>query len=164
LNGNGEMTGTAWVEESGFLEGPILLTNTHSVGLVRDAVVAWQARTGKLFQPWSLPLVAETYDGFLNDINGFHVKETDVLYALQTAASGPLAEGNVGGGTGMICYEFKVRRHFLANFDGSGWGLSSRRFRSGELRGARSTPDCGGPGGQGNHRLRPVTATHEPGQ
>jgi len=107
LNGNGEMTGTAWVEESGFLEGPILLTNTHSVGLVRDAVVAWQARTGKLFQPWSLPVVAETYDGFLNDINGFHVKETDVLRALQTAASGPLAEGNVGGGTGMICYEFK---------------------------------------------------------
>lgn len=107
LNGNGEMTGTAWVEESGFLEGPILLTNTHSVGLVRDAVVGWQARTGKLFQPWSLPVVAETYDGFLNDINGFHVKETDVLRALQTAASGPLAEGNVGGGTGMICYEFK---------------------------------------------------------
>jgi len=107
LNGNGEMTGTAWVEESGFLEGPILLTNTHSVGLVRDAVVAWQARTGKLFQPWSLPVVAETYDGFLNDINGFHVKETDVLNALQTAASGPLAEGNVGGGTGMICYDFK---------------------------------------------------------
>jgi len=107
LNGNGEMTGTTWVEESGFLEGPILLTNTHSVGLVRDAVVAWQARTGKLFQPWSLPVVAETYDGFLNDINGFHVKETDVLNALQTAASGPLAEGNVGGGTGMICYDFK---------------------------------------------------------
>jgi D-aminopeptidase len=107
LNGNGEMTGTAWVEESGFLEGPILLTNTHSVGLVRDAVVDWQAKTGKLFQPWSLPVVSETYDGFLNDINGFHVKERDVLNALETAHSGPLVEGNVGGGTGMVCYEFK---------------------------------------------------------
>src|SRR6185503_1882014 len=107
LNGNGEMTGTAWVEESGFLEGPICLTNTHSVGLVRDAVVGWQARTGKFYQPWSNPVVAETYDGCLNDINGFHVKEAHVLQALETAGSGPLAEGNVGGGTGMICFGFK---------------------------------------------------------
>jgi D-aminopeptidase len=107
LNGNGEMTGTTWIEESGFLEGPIMITNTHSVGLVRDAVVGWQARTGQLFQPWSNPVVAETYDGYLNDINGFHVKEVHVLHAIETAASGPIAEGNVGGGTGMICYEFK---------------------------------------------------------
>jgi len=107
LNGNGEMTGTAWVDESGFLEGPICLTNTHSVGLVRDAVVGWQARTGTLFQPWSNPVVAETYDGYLNDINGFHVKEAHVRQALDTAASGPLAEGNVGGGTGMVCHDFK---------------------------------------------------------
>src|SRR6185503_21071199 len=107
LNGNGEMTGTTWVEESGFLEGPICLTNTHSVGLVRDAVVGWQARTGKFYQPWSNPVVAETYDGCLNDINGFHVKEAHVLQALETAGSGPLAEGNVGGGTGMICFGFK---------------------------------------------------------
>ena len=107
LNGNGEMTGTTWLEESGFLEGPVLITNTHSVGVVRDAVVGWQARTGRLFQPWSNPVVAETYDGYLNDINGFHVKEAHVLQALEGAASGPLAEGNTGGGTGMICFEFK---------------------------------------------------------
>ncbi len=107
LNGNGEMTGTAWVEESGFLEGPVMITNTHSLGVVRDAVVAWQARTGRLFQPWSNPVVAETYDGFLNDINGFHVKEAHVMHAIQAAASGPLAEGSVGGGAGMICFEFK---------------------------------------------------------
>ncbi len=107
LNGNGEMTGTTWIEESGFLEGPILLTNTHSVGVVRDAVVAWQVKYGKLFQPYSYPLVAETYDGYLNDINGFHVKAEHAHEALNNARSGPMAEGNVGGGTGMICYEFK---------------------------------------------------------
>lgn len=107
LNGNGEMTGTTWMDESGFLEGPVLLTNTHSVGVVRDAVVAWQVKHGKLFQPYSYPLVAETYDGYLNDINGFHVKAEHAHEALDNARSGPLAEGNVGGGTGMICYEFK---------------------------------------------------------
>lgn len=107
LNGNGEMTGTTWIDESGFLEGPVMITNTHSVGVVRDAVVAWQVATGKLFQPYSYPLVAETYDGYLNDINGFHVTAAHAQQALETAASGPLAEGNVGGGTGMICYEFK---------------------------------------------------------
>jgi D-aminopeptidase len=107
LNGNGEMTGTTWIEESGFLEGPILLTNTHSVGVVRDAVVAWQVKHGKLFQSWSYPLVAETYDGYLNDINGFHVKAEHAHAALDSTRSGPVAEGNVGGGTGMICYEFK---------------------------------------------------------
>jgi L-aminopeptidase/D-esterase-like protein len=107
LNGNGEMTGTAWIDESGFLEGPIMLTNTHSVGVVRDAVVAWQARTGKLFQPYSYPIVAETFDGYLNDINGFHVKAEHALAAIEGASTGPIAEGNVGGGTGMVCFAFK---------------------------------------------------------
>jgi L-aminopeptidase/D-esterase-like protein len=107
LNGNGEMTGTAWLDESGFLEGPILITNTHSVGVVRDAIVAWQVENNKLFQPWSMPVVAETWDGYLNDSNGFHVKERHVRDALDHAKGGAVAEGNVGGGTGMICYEFK---------------------------------------------------------
>jgi L-aminopeptidase/D-esterase-like protein len=107
LNGNGEMTGTTWIEESGFLEGPILITNTHSVGVVRDAVIAWQVKHNQLFQPWALPVVAETWDGYLNDSNGFHVKERHVWEALDSARTGPIAEGNVGGGTGMICYEFK---------------------------------------------------------
>ncbi len=107
LNGNGEMTGTTWVEESGFLEGPVLITNTHSVGVVRDATIAWQLRQGATAQPWSLPVVAETWDGHLNDINGFHVKPEHVNEALDAARSGPVAEGNVGGGTGMICHELK---------------------------------------------------------
>ncbi len=117
LNGNGEMTGTTWVKESGFLEGPIGITNTHSVGVVRDAIIGWQAQTGALFQPWSLPVVAETYDGFLNDINGFHVRPAHVFAALDGATSGPVAEGGVGGGTGMICYGFK-----------GGIGTASRRL------------------------------------
>ncbi|HKZ53340.1 MAG TPA: P1 family peptidase [Candidatus Acidoferrales bacterium] len=107
LNGNGEMTGTTWVEESGFLEGPILITNTHSVGVARDAVIAWRVKHGQMNQPWSLPVVAETWDGYLNDINGFHVKAEHVFEALDTARSGPVVEGNVGGGTGMVCHEFK---------------------------------------------------------
>jgi D-aminopeptidase len=121
LNGNGEMTGTTWVEESGFLEGPVMITNTHSVGVVRDAVIQWRVNHG---QPdptgywWSLPVVAETWDGWLNDINGFHVKAEDAFHAIDTAAGGPIAEGNVGGGTGMICNEFK-----------GGTGTSSRRFQ-----------------------------------
>lgn len=117
LNGNGEMTGTAWVEESGFLEGPAMITNTHSVGLVRDTVVAWLAGAGKMFQPWANPLVAETYDGFLNDINGFHIQPEHVVDALENAAAGPVTEGNIGGGTGMICYQFK-----------GGTGAASRRL------------------------------------
>ena len=108
LNGNGEMTGTAWVEESGFLEGPIVITNTHSVGVARDAVIAWLVKQGTGSQNlWSLPVVAETWDGWLNDINGFHVKPEDVWHALDTAHGGAIEEGSVGGGTGMICYEFK---------------------------------------------------------
>src|SRR6266404_1502791 len=110
LNGNGEMTGTAWVDESGFLEGPIVITNTHSVGVARDAVIAWRIKHGAPDTTgyWcSLPVVAETWDGWLNDINGFHVKPEDVFHALDTAHSGAIEEGSVGGGTGMICYEFK---------------------------------------------------------
>src|SRR5436305_7488979 len=110
LNGNGEMTGTAWVDESGFLEGPIVITNTHSVGVARDAVIAWRINHGaadKTGYWWSLPVVAETWDGWLNDINGFHVKPENVWHALDNAHGGIIEEGSVGGGTGMICYEFK---------------------------------------------------------
>ena len=110
LNGNGEMTGTAWVDESGFLEGPIIITNTHSVGVARDAVIAWRVKHGAADTTgywWSLPVVAETWDGWLNDINGFHVKPEDVWHALDSAHDGAPEEGSVGGGTGMICYEFK---------------------------------------------------------
>jgi D-aminopeptidase len=106
-NGNGEMTGTTWIDEGGFMEGPVFITNTHSVGVVRDAAIAWSVKQGKTFQPWSLPVVAETWDGTLNDINGFHVKPEHVVAAIDNAAPGRVPEGNVGGGTGMICYEFK---------------------------------------------------------
>lgn len=107
LNGNGEMTGTTWIEESGFLEGPVMLTNTSSVGIVRDAVVKYYSQQSKQQQPWLLPVVAETYDGFLNDTHGFHVKEDHVFSAIKTASSGTVAEGNVGGGTGMRTFQFK---------------------------------------------------------
>jgi D-aminopeptidase len=110
LNGNGEMTGTTWLEDSGLLDGPVMITNTHSVGVVRDAVIAWKIRNGGPDMEgyfWSLPVVAETWDGWLNDINGFHVKQDHVFHALDSAKSGPVEEGNVGGGTGMICNEFK---------------------------------------------------------
>jgi D-aminopeptidase len=120
LNGNGEMTGTTWVEESGFLEGPVMITNTHSVGVVRDAVIAERIKAGGADASgywWSLPVVAETWDGHLNDINGFHVKPEHVAQALRDAKGGPVAEGNVGGGTGMVCHEFKC-----------GIGTASRRL------------------------------------
>ncbi|MGC1484011.1 MAG: P1 family peptidase [Candidatus Acidiferrum sp.] len=120
LNGNGEMTGTTWVEESGFLEGPVMITNTHSVGVVRDAVIRWRVNHGEPDPSgywWSLPVVAETWDGWLNDINGFHVKPEDAFHAIDSAHGGPVEEGNVGGGTGMVCNEFK-----------GGIGTSSRRF------------------------------------
>ena len=107
LNGNGEMTGTTWVKESGFLEGPVAITNTHSVGIVRDAVIKWELNQRVVLQPWWLPVVAETFDGGLNDINGFHVKPEHVLAALDGARGGAVAEGNVGGGTGMVCHRFK---------------------------------------------------------
>jgi D-aminopeptidase len=125
-NGNGEMTGTTWVEESGFLYGPVMITNTHSVGVVRDAVIAWQLKHNPnlpLDDWWSLPVVAETWDGELNDINGFHVKLEDADAAMDGAHGGAIAEGNVGGGTGMICFEFKggtgtASRVLAENFGG----------------------------------------------
>jgi D-aminopeptidase len=119
LNGNGELTGTAWLEESGFLEGPVMITNTHSVGVVRDAVIAWRVARGAADASgywWSLPVVGETWDGYLNDVNGFHVRAEHAHRALDEARGGPVAEGSVGGGTGMICYEWK-----------GGIGTASRR-------------------------------------
>lgn len=110
LNGNGEMTGTTWLEESGILDGPVMITNTHSVGVVRDAVIAWRIKKAPPDSEgysWSLPIVAETADDDLNDMNGFHVKPEHAFHALDTAHGGPVEEGNVGGGTGMICNEFK---------------------------------------------------------
>jgi D-aminopeptidase len=112
LNGNGEMTGTTWIEESGFLEGPVLITNTHSVGVVHDAVIEWSrdARANHPISPgiwWSLPVVGETWDGWLNDINGFHVTKEHTFAAIDAAVSGSVAEGSVGGGTGMVCNGFK---------------------------------------------------------
>ena len=120
LNGNGEMTGTTWVEESGFLEGPVMITNTHSVGVVRDAVIQWRVEHGRPDPSgywWSLPVVAETWDGWLNDINGFHVKPEHAIRAIDTASAGRVEEGAVGGGTGMICNGFK-----------GGIGTSSRKL------------------------------------
>ncbi|MCC6365120.1 MAG: P1 family peptidase [Bryobacterales bacterium] len=127
-NGNGDMTGTHWLEESGFLDGPVLITNTHSVGVVRDAFLGWLVKKGRKpgtnvlpFGFYTYPIVAETYDGRLNDINGFHVKPPDVEAALEAASSGSVAEGNVGGGTGMVCYGFK-----------GGIGTSSRKLTAAE--------------------------------
>jgi L-aminopeptidase/D-esterase-like protein len=123
-NGNGDMTGTHWLQESGFLDGPVLITNTHSVGVVRDAFIGWLVKNHRMPGTnhfaggfYTYPIVAETYDGELNDINGFHVKPSDVEAALEAASSGAVAEGNVGGGTGMICYDFK-----------GGIGTSSRKL------------------------------------
>src|SRR5437660_7551345 len=117
MNGNGEMTGTTWVDESGFLWGPVMITNTHSVGVVRDAVIQWVVRQGRMaHDEWSLPVVAETWDGGLNDINGFHVTKEDAWAAMDSARGGPVAEGSVGGGTGMVCNRFK-----------GGIGTASRR-------------------------------------
>ena len=110
LNGCGEMTGTTWLEESGQLEGPVMLTNTHSVGVVHQETIAWRVRQGgpdATGYYWSTPVVAETWDGHLNDINGFHIVAEHVDAALESATTGPVAEGNVGGGTGMVCHEFK---------------------------------------------------------
>jgi D-aminopeptidase len=128
LNGNGEMTGTHWIEESGFLEGPVMITGTHSVGTVRDAVIAWRIKQGNPDPSgywWSLPVIAETWDGDLSDANGFHVKAEHVFAALEGAQGGALAEGNVGGGTAMVCHEFKC-----------GTGTSSRVV---EIAGQRYT-------------------------
>lgn len=108
LNGNGEMTGTLWIEENGELQTPVTITNTHSCGTARDATLNWMVQNGiGQNQDWGLPVAAETYDGELNDINGFHVKDHHVFEALDSAAGGPLELGSVGGGTGMICYDYK---------------------------------------------------------
>jgi len=115
MNGCGEMTGTTWIQESGFLYGPVLTTNSHGVGVVRDSVIEWEIQHG-FNPPYALPVVAETWDGFLNDMNGMHVKKEHAFAAIDSARSGPVEEGNVGGGTGMICYEFK-----------GGIGTASRR-------------------------------------
>ena len=126
LNGNGEMTGTTWLEESGFLEGPVMITNTHSVGTVHQATIQWRIDRGAADASgywWSLPVVAETWDGYLNDINGFHVKAEHARAALDAAKGGPVSEGNVGGGTGMICHGFKC-----------GIGTSSRIAETSEGR------------------------------
>jgi L-aminopeptidase/D-esterase-like protein len=141
-NGNGDMTGTHWLEESGFLDGPVLITNTHSVGVVRDAYLAWLVKNKRkpgtnVFAGgfYTYPVVAETYDGYLNDINGFHVKPDDVAVALESAASGRVPEGNVGGGTGMVCYGFK-----------GGIGSSSRKLtdaQGGYTVGAIVQCNCG---------------------
>ncbi len=110
LNGAGEMTGTTWIDESGFLEGPVMITNTHSVGAVHEGVIQWRVAQGAADYTdyyWSTPVVAETWDGWLNDINGFHVRPEHAMQALDIASSGRVAEGSVGGGTGMICHDFK---------------------------------------------------------
>ena len=124
LNGNGEMTGTHWIHDGGYFVGPVCITNTHSVGIVHHATARWMIRTyaaaWREAHLWAMPVVAETYDGVLNDINGQHVTEADALAALEAAAPGPVAEGNVGGGTGMVCYEFK-----------GGTGTASRRLQLG---------------------------------
>ena len=138
LNGNGEMTGTHWVEESGFLEGPVVITNTHSVGVARDAVIAWRIKHGAADASgywWSLPLVAETWDGWLNDTNGFHVKPEDVFHALDSAHDGAIEEGSVGGGTGMICYEFK-----------GGNGTASRKIEIKEPKASSGQSSANGAG------------------
>src|SRR5262249_34857192 len=140
LNGNGEMTGSHWMEESGFLETPVLITNTHSVGVVRDAVVAW-AREHKFYEPtfqdfwFALPVVAEAYDGILNGTHGVHGKPKNAAAALDGATAGAVAEGNVGGGTGMMCHFFK-----------GGIGTASRTTTAGHTVGVLL---------QANHGTRP---------
>jgi L-aminopeptidase/D-esterase-like protein len=161
LNGNGEMTGTTWLQESGILEGPIAITNTHSVGVVRDAILQWQVSRPGL-QPWGLPVVAETYDGRLNDINGFHVKPEHAFSALNGARGGAVSEGNVGGGTGMVCHGFK-----------GGIGTASRRLTDAQggytvgvlvqcnFGGRRELRVAGAPVGEEFPDLLPCTATRD---
>jgi D-aminopeptidase len=119
LNGNGDATGLEWIREAGLLTSPIAFTNTHSIGVVRDALIALDRQKhpadGRLY--WNMPVVLETFDGLLNDINGFHVRPEHVAEALECAKSGPVAEGAVGGGSGMICHEYK-----------GGIGTASRRL------------------------------------
>ena len=131
LNGNGEMTGTAWLDEAGALSLPIGLTNTHAIGPVHAGIIEWAIKANPgLASRWHLPVVAETWDGYLNDTNGSHVTPQTAIRALEAARSGPLAEGSVGGGTGMNCYGFK-----------GGTGTASRQVSIGSRDGA-------GPGGR----------------
>jgi L-aminopeptidase/D-esterase-like protein len=162
LNGNGEMTGTTWIEESGVLEGPVLITNTHSVGVVRDAVIDWMSRHGRA-PIFALPVVAETFDGALNDDLGFHVRPEHAFQALDGARGGMVPEGNVGGGTGMICHAFK-----------GGIGTASRRVTVGDsvytvgvlvqcnYGGRRPFRVDGVPVGEAITDLRPCMAGGEP--
>ena len=156
LNGNGEMTGTTWVEDSGFLDGPVMITNTHSVGVVRDAVIAWRVKNAPPDDDgywWSLPVVAETWDGELNDINGFHVKPEHVFHALDTAKGGPVEEGSVGGGTGMICNEFKGGIGTSSRvLDAKVRRLHGRSAGAMQLRIAQPASHRGSAGGQGDRR------------
>jgi len=142
LNGNGEMTGSHWVKDGGYFIGPVCITNTHNVGVVHHAATKWIIETYRELwgeeHLWAMPVVAETYDGLLNDINGQHVREEDARAALDKASAGPVAEGNTGGGTGMVCYEFK-----------GGTGTASRVF---EVDGERFTM---GALVQANHGVRP---------
>lgn len=184
LNGNGEMTGTTWIEEAGFLDGPVFITNTHSVGIVHAAAIDWAVSRSASRQPWSLPVVAETWDGGLNDINGFHVKPAHVFSAIEGARGGPVPEGNTGGGTGMVCYEFKcgtgtASRRVSAAAGGYTVGVlvqanhGARRLLrvAGAPVGAempRSTPGGGEPANAGDEAVRPsksiiiVVATDAP--
>ncbi|HJZ64563.1 MAG TPA: P1 family peptidase [Candidatus Acidoferrum sp.] len=155
-NGNGEMTGTTWVEESGFLEGPVMITNTHSVGVVRDAVIQWRvqhSQAGPDDDWWSLPVVAETWDGWLNDINGFHVKPEHAFHAIESAHSGAIEEGNVGGGTGMRCNGYK-----------GGIGTSSRVVKIADTSytvGVLVQCNYGNAGARFNLRIAGVPVGHE---
>src|SRR6476659_2236228 len=163
LNGNGEMTGTTWVQESGYLEGPIAITNTHSVGVVRDAIIKWEGTQKNVLQPWWLPVVAETYDGSLNDINGFHVKEEHAMAALNSAAGGLPKEGVVGGGTGMTCLGFKggigtASRKLPANQGGYTVGVLVQ-CNFGARRDLRI---AGVPVGEEITDLQPCIANHDP--
>jgi len=178
LNGNGEMTGSHWVDESGFLEGPVMLTNSHSIGVVHDATIAYRVRMGKPDPSgywWSLPVVAETWDGDLNDINGFHVKPEHVDAALDNASGGPVAEGNVGGGTGMVCHEFKCgtgtasrvvtidgHRYVIGALVQANYGVRSELRIAGVPVGQLMTQDLPGPISKDNGSIIIVLATDAP--
>src|SRR5262245_61739598 len=150
------MTGTTWVEESGFLEGPVMITNTHSVGVVRDAVVQWRVAHGHPDPHgywWSLPIVAETWDGWLNDINGFHVKPDDAFHAIDSAQSGPVPEGNVGGGNRNDLQRIQGwHRHFFSQARSESRRLHRWRARAVQLRLAPQSAHSWRPRRQGNSR------------
>ncbi len=141
LNGNGEMTGLEWVRESGLVTSPVALTNTHSVGVVRDALIAHRARAGLggRMSPWALPVVGETWDGVLNDLDGIHVRSEHVEDGMASASAGPVAEGNVGSGTGMICHSFKGGIGTASRRRPSQGWVHGRRARAGQSRPPRAS-------------------------